>query len=370
MTEREREILNILRDDPMILQRDLANLLGIERSSVAVHIANLMKKGLIQGKGYILSDSQHIVVIGGSNVDIAGRSSALKVADSAEGQISMSPGGVGRNIAEACGRLGAEVKLLSAVGSDAYGDLILKNTKQAGVDVSRVHIDHGIPTSAYFALLDAQGDMLYGVNDMAAVKAVSAQYLKAHYGLAKHARVIVVDANLTEEAIETISGWKHPCTIADPVSTVKASRLKPLLEGLYGIKPNRYEAQALSGIAVDSTESALAAIDWFHGAGVRHVVLTMGHEGFIASDGETVKHFSQAPVEMVNATGAGDVFIGTWATLTADDMPFFECVKRAALAARLNVTSEATIHEALSIAQIEDDLMEVTLNETVLRHSS
>lgn len=370
MTEREREILNILRDDPMILQKDLAALLGIERSSVAVHIANLMKKGRIQGKGYILAESQQIVVIGGANVDITGRAGVLKKADSAEGQIHMSAGGVGRNIAEACGRLGAEVKLLSAVGSDAYGDLIMKNTRQSGVDVSRVHVDHIIPTSAYLALLDARGDMLYGVNDMAAIKAVTPQYLKAHHGLINHARVVVLDANLTEDALETIGAWGHPMMIADPVSTVKAKRLNAVLRGLYGIKPNRYEAEALTGIAVTDTTSALQAIDWLHDAGVGHVVLTMGHEGFIASNGLEVRHFSQASVEMVNATGAGDVFIGTWATMSAQGSDFFESVRSAAIAARLNVTTEATIHSALSMEQIENDLKEVHLHETVLRHSS
>ena len=52
MTEREKEILDILKNDPMISQQELADKLSIARSSIAVHITNLMKKGYIKGKGY------------------------------------------------------------------------------------------------------------------------------------------------------------------------------------------------------------------------------------------------------------------------------------------------------------------------------
>lgn len=54
MTQRERQILQWIEADPMISQEALAERAGITRSSVAVHISNLMKKGYIAGKGYVL----------------------------------------------------------------------------------------------------------------------------------------------------------------------------------------------------------------------------------------------------------------------------------------------------------------------------
>ena len=47
MTQRERQILEWIRQDPMISQQELAEKAGITRSSAAVHISNLMKKGYI-----------------------------------------------------------------------------------------------------------------------------------------------------------------------------------------------------------------------------------------------------------------------------------------------------------------------------------
>ena len=53
MTQRERQILQLIEQNPMVSQQELADRLQITRSSVAVHISNLMKKGHIAGKGYI-----------------------------------------------------------------------------------------------------------------------------------------------------------------------------------------------------------------------------------------------------------------------------------------------------------------------------
>jgi DNA-binding CsgD family transcriptional regulator len=71
MTNREREVLKLIESNPMISQEEIANILEITRSSVAVHISNLMKKGVIVGKGYVLSkEESYICVVGGSNIDI------------------------------------------------------------------------------------------------------------------------------------------------------------------------------------------------------------------------------------------------------------------------------------------------------------
>ncbi len=56
ITARERELLEWIEQDPLISQQELAARVNITRSSVAVHISNLTKKGFIKGRGYILGD--------------------------------------------------------------------------------------------------------------------------------------------------------------------------------------------------------------------------------------------------------------------------------------------------------------------------
>ena len=62
MTRREQEILAWIRDNPLISQQELAQRAGITRSSVAVHISNLMRKGLIRGRGYLLGEGAYVAV--------------------------------------------------------------------------------------------------------------------------------------------------------------------------------------------------------------------------------------------------------------------------------------------------------------------
>ena len=88
MTQRERQILQWIEQDPMISQEALAEKAGITRSSVAVHISNLIKKGYIIGKGYVLRSGTYAAVVGGVNMDIGGQSDGpLVPGDSNPGRV-------------------------------------------------------------------------------------------------------------------------------------------------------------------------------------------------------------------------------------------------------------------------------------------
>ncbi|MFR1754452.1 MAG: PfkB family carbohydrate kinase [Oscillospiraceae bacterium] len=121
MTQRERQILQWIEQDPMISQEALAEKAGITRSSVAVHISNLIKKGYIIGKGYVLRSGTYAAVVGGVNMDIGGQSDGpLVPGDSNPGRVRISLGGVGRNIAHNMALLGLDVRFLTAFGDDLY----------------------------------------------------------------------------------------------------------------------------------------------------------------------------------------------------------------------------------------------------------
>ena len=54
MTQREKQLLRWIEENPLVSQQALAERAGITRSSVGVHISNLMKQGYIAGRGYVL----------------------------------------------------------------------------------------------------------------------------------------------------------------------------------------------------------------------------------------------------------------------------------------------------------------------------
>ena len=57
MTKREQQILAMIRENPLISQATIADRLGISRPAVAGHIMNLVNKGIIKGRGYVISDT-------------------------------------------------------------------------------------------------------------------------------------------------------------------------------------------------------------------------------------------------------------------------------------------------------------------------
>ena len=115
-------------------------------------------------------------MVGGANVDVKARTAAALVTGTSNpGTVVRTPGGVGRNVAENLARLGSRVALVSTVGSDPDGDWLLEETAAAGVDVTPVL--RGGRTGRYVAVLDAGGELVAGVSDMAATDALGPEVL-------------------------------------------------------------------------------------------------------------------------------------------------------------------------------------------------
>ena len=95
MTEREQEILALLRQDPMIAQQELADRLGISRSALASHISSLMRQGMCRAR-LCAARRPYAVVIGGANMDICGCShDNLRIGDSNPAGCAPPPAGWG-----------------------------------------------------------------------------------------------------------------------------------------------------------------------------------------------------------------------------------------------------------------------------------
>ncbi|MBP0963549.1 MAG: winged helix-turn-helix transcriptional regulator, partial [Oscillospiraceae bacterium] len=251
MTQRERQILQLIEANPMISQQELADNLGITRSSVAVHISNLLKKGHIAGKGYVLRTGSYAVVVGGVNVDIGGRSVAPLVnSDSNPGTVTVSLGGVGRNIAHNMSLMGVDVRMLTAFGDDIHGSRIAASCSELGIDLSHALRIAGAATSTYLYIADHQGEMALAISDMDICKKITPAYLATKLALLQNAQVVVVDANLPEETLRYLAENCTAPIFCDPVSTVKAEKLKGILDKIHTLKPNRIEASLLAGVPV------------------------------------------------------------------------------------------------------------------------
>ena len=324
MTQRERQILNWIEADPMISQQELADRAGITRSSVAVHISNLMKKGCIAGKGYIVTRSPYVTVVGGMNMDIGGRPHGKLVArDSNPGTVRMSPGGVGRNIAHNMSLLGLDVRLVTAFGDDMYAQKLASVCGELGIDISQSPVIPGGHTSTYLFVNDEGGDMQLAVSDMDIYENLTPRVLQSRRQLLDGSQVVVLDTNLPAETVAWVAENCRAPIFADPVSTAKAEKLRPVLGALHTLKPNRMEAELLSGVEITNGESLRRAAAKLLETGLHRVFISLGADGVFAADHNGATLLLPAPKgHMVNTTGCGDSFMAAlaWAYLQGSDL--------------------------------------------------
>ena len=349
MTQRERQILELIEANPMITQEELAEKLGITRSSVAVHISNLTKKGPIAGRGYILRSGTYVVVVGGANVDICGRSWApLVQADSNPGLVGMSIGGVGRNIAHNLSLLGADVRMLTACGDDLHGQQLCTASTAAGIDMSHVLKLRDERTSTYLYITGPDGDMALAVSDMTICERIGPEYLADHLALLQNARAVVCDTNIPAESLRYLAENCTAPLFCDPVSTIKAEKLRPILGSIHTLKPNRLEAELLSGQTADGPGGIEAVANKLTELGLHRMFISMGGDGVYAAMGKEKLQLANIPGNMVNTTGCGDAFMAAlvWAYLQGSDL---ETTARAGLAAgSIAMESAETINSLMS----------------------
>ena len=354
MTQRERQILQVIEQNPMISQQELADQLQITRSSVAVHISNLLKKGYIAGKGYVLRSGSYAVVVGGVNVDIGGRSFApLVEADSNPGTVTLSLGGVGRNIAHNLALLGTDVRLLSACGEDTYGQQVAASCSQIGIDASLMLRLPEYRTSTYLFIAGPDGDMSLALSDMAICDRIDPGYLAANLTVLHNAQVVVTDTNIPQESLIYLAENCQVPLFCDPVSTTKAEKLRPILHKIHTLKPNRLEAELLSGVKIRKKEDVDKAAQKLLDMGVRRLFISMGADGVYAATATERLWLENLPGNMVNTTGCGDAFMAAlvWAYLEGTDL------KNTALAglaaASIAMESKETINPAMCAAEVK-----------------
>lgn len=349
MTKRERQLLNWIEENPLISQKELADRAGITRSSVAVHISNLMKKGYIAGKGYIVQTAPHVTVVGGVNVDIGGLpAAALAAGDSNPGTVRSSLGGVGRNIAHNMALLGLDVRLVTVFGDDLNTRKLAESCAELGIDVSQSPVVPGGRTSTYLYINDETGNMALAVSDMEIYRHLTPQVLAQRQKLLDGSQAVVLDANIPEESVAWLAENCAAPLFADPVSAAKAVKLKPVLGKLHTLKPNRLEAELLSGVPITDGESLNRAADVLLETGLERVFISLGSEGVLAAGQAGRVRLPCLPGKAVNATGCGDAFMAAivWAHLRGMDL---ENAARAGLAAAaIAMEGGETINPALS----------------------
>lgn len=296
-----------------------------------------------------------IILVGGINIDIEGSPyAALRPADSNPGKVEISYGGVGRNIVENIARLGGDVGMISLTGDDAMGKDAKKHLEGLGVDVRYVEQIPGENTGMYLSILNDAHDMELAICNMDIFKRITPEFLEERVPYLEKARVVGVDCNLEFEALDYITSRLDVPLFLEPVSAAKAERVKPIIGRFHTIKPNRIEAEMLSGIKIDNDDALREAAEWFCNQGVKRVFISLGERGAYYKDADGEGLVAPKLVKLVSATGAGDAFSSAILYGHVNGLSAKEITEMGMACSSIAVETKTAVNPAMSLEAVRD----------------
>lgn len=291
------------------------------------------------------------IIIGGCNIDIIGKSSNNLIRyDSNIGQVSISYGGVARNIAENISKLDISIYFKSNFSNDSFGNLLYQKCVNDKFDLKYSKIIDGSSSSIYLAILDNNLDLDVGISDMDILKIMTKSEIKEALDDFDHDDYVIIDTNLQEDILEYIFKNKHYKLCVDPISISKIYKLKDYISYIDIFKPNVLEANALS-----NCDNPLASIKYLLDKGCINPVITLNKDGVLYYNNNVIiRKYISNNIDIKNVTGAGDSFFATYIAYIIKGYSIDESIEYALLASVLTLSSESSVNEELSTKKLEE----------------
>jgi 2-dehydro-3-deoxygluconokinase len=256
-------------------------------------------------------------------------------------------GGDTSNMAIAAARSGARVSYVSRLGDDEFGRMLRRLWDEEGVDASHVAIDPSAYTAVYFVSHGPAGHAFSYLRTGSAASRMRPEDLPlALIENARYVHASGISMAISTAAADTVlaafaAGRERGVLVSfDPNLRLRLwplARARALIGAAVALVdcffPSLEDARALSGL-----DDVDAIVDWSHDLGARNVLLKLGADGAVGSDGTRRERIQGIAVHVVDTTGAGDCFCGaTLARLTAGDS-LWDAARYANAAAALTTT--------------------------------
>lgn len=250
-------------------------------------------------------------------------------------------GGKAANVAYLARKLGFPAILIAHVGADTLAEQALKPLREIEVDLKYVHAIKGKPTGVSMISVPPDGNKgiilagnannIWAKEDVATVRDAIAN--------APSGSVLVVDYEITpfivEPAINAACERDFP-VILDPSPADQVEQ--NLFSQVTYLVPDAGEAEKLTGIEIDSVDCAIQAAHRFLERGVKNACVKLKNGGCVLINHDQTLHISPVPVDVVDATGAGDAFAGALAIAVLEGRSLQDAACFATAASHVTVT--------------------------------
>jgi ribokinase len=296
-----------------------------------------------------------VCVVGSANVDFTVALERLPSPGEtvSGGTLLRNLGGKGANQAVTARRLGAEVRLLGAVGDDGSGGEIRTRLAAEGIDVDGLVTVGGAATGTALIFVDAAGRNQIAVAP-GANHAVTVAALAPHAAAIRWAQVVVCQLELPLPVVAWALGEARAAGAVTILNPAPMRELESALLALADyLTPNEGEAARLAGVTVDGVASARDAAERVRARGAATVIVTLGGQGALVCGAEAAVHFPAFPVTVVDTTAAGDAFNGALATGLAAGGTLEQALPLANAAAALACTARGAQDSLPTRADVE-----------------
>ena len=353
LSKTENAILETILNDPFISQAKIATDLNLARSTIAVQISQLIDKGLLAGRGYILPKSQKVVCIGGIAFNRKYSLSTPPVLGTSNPAISTkSYGGVIRNITENMARMDVDVCLISIIGNDESGKELRSQIRNLGVDTSQISISKDKPTAEYIAIFDDKNELVMGIASMDILDQITPSLIEDSWLSIRSSDWVILDCNLPKETIEKILEIKENANFMVAVDTVSVSKAKRLPSNLSQIDilfTNKDEAISVLGLDDNLKTYKLDKIaTQLRSRGAKGVVLTDGPNGHLVNIGNEAFNSPAISSNVENVSGAGDAFVAGFISTIRSGSTVREASNMGAALSALTVESHLDVRQDLN----------------------
>jgi ribokinase len=285
-----------------------------------------------------------IAVIGSANIDLTTFAEHFpKPGETIFGQkFDLGFGGKGANQAVAARLCGAEVFMVARVGNDLFGPATIENFRKQGIDTTHVKQVEGLSSGVAPIFIEPNGQnriiVVKGAND-----AVGPDEVDAAADTLKSVDCIVLQFEIPIETVyySVAFARKHGIRCIVNPAPAQPVDMKALADLDYFV-PNESEAEAITGLPVQSVDDAKKCAEKLLHGGVRRVIITLGANGSLLAGSDVMEHVPPFAVNSVDSSGAGDAFIGSFAAFLGEGVPEKEAVRRANLYAGLSTTGVGT----------------------------
>ena len=275
-----------------------------------------------------------LIVIGSINLDLIATVDRLPApGETVPGSaFTTAPGGKGANQALAAVRAGAQVRMIGAVGKDAFADDALALLQRDGVDLTGVHATHASTGTALILVGDD------GENMIAVVAGANAAVLPGDVAKARLApgEVLLLQHEIP---LETVKAALSAARDADALSVLNTAPFlreaaDRLAEADIGVANETEFDLYADALGLDGADRE-ARMRGFVARTGRIIVVTIGGAGVLAATPDAFLRLPALPIEPVDTVGAGDTFCGYLGAGLAEGLDLEAALRRAVVAGAL-----------------------------------